>query len=135
MKAQFKLDRQNFGKAIVGFIGASQGSIFFPFRVIRSSFDPGKDITVSFTDKPKSRPEPVSPAGYLEPTPHDVFTLSRDEVERALSRRISLMQGRQYVGNEIDSIDPDLPEEIRVSIEFVPQGSEFAGTKHEFQMI
>lgn len=133
MKSEVTLSPQHFGRALLQVIGMRHGIIFLPYRIIRSSVFPPPKTTVWLSDRPLSKPLSMGRKQNRDNL-SGVFTLTRSEVLQGLSYEICIYHlGTDYDGNRVKSLSIELPDEIRVELEYITRGSAASAGENIFR--
>ncbi|OGI25372.1 MAG: hypothetical protein A3J76_01945 [Candidatus Moranbacteria bacterium RBG_13_45_13] len=123
---------QEFGEAIVTYISKRYDEMLAPYRINGSSITLPEIMTVEMADKP------LSPVNVIEPMERQsldgiIFSLSRDEINEALTKEIDLMKrGRKFRGNRVIALSVPLPEKILVKLQSASKGSPPEDFEHIF---
>lgn len=135
MQEKIELSDQEFGRALVDFIGLSHGQRFFPFRIIRCSFVPNQRVTIGVADKPQVKEKiEKTEADNFFPGVNDVLSLSKEDVHHALSYYVCNHKMHvAYGGDIIERIDQEIPPTISCVLKYITRGSKLEAGRCAFE--
>lgn len=113
---------EQFGRALCAYMGIKMGNIFFPYRIIRSSFTPPETMEIEMVSEVLGKETLFSLTSQL-PGEGAHFRLSHEEVADALTREITLWRRIPYRGNQIRDLPEWVPDSVEIVLEYYPRGS------------
>ena len=125
------ITQQDLGDAIVFYIG-QKGGFFATFNIISSSLDNfSKEISVELS--PDNLDDKIIEVEKIRPA-YDKMSiiLTRYEIFQAITIGMNIKIGKPFKGNRVKSLSIELPEEVTVTLGYIPRGSFTKDYSHKF---
>jgi len=131
VRSDIVLTAQEFGNGIRQFISMKVGLLFFPYRIIRSSYQPPEEFRIALDTQTK-----VLQIAEI-PIKEDIglvvrFKLSKAEVIDAIALAICLKHMIFFKDNRVTTAPEGIPESMKIELEFIPKAAAAGKYPHEF---